>query len=173
MIASYLAEFAALSRMVKVRGACDKPFWIYKRLNNCAPSAPDSDDVLVVGEEAFLWVGWRNYSIAYYIRNGLSHAPRTFTIRLSIPNSTTYGVIIFGRTSPLKLNTSSFNGWGKTGGGIREFIPLMTLAGRCLDVKRSANFFFNITFNKVWKLLSPVHGGILRGALSSSPWEAH
>ena len=108
-----------------------------------------------------------------YIRNGLSHAPRTFTIRLSIPNSTTYGVIIFGRTSPLKLNTSSFNGWGKTGGGIREFIPLMTLARRCLDVKRSANFFFNITFNKVWKLLSPVHGGILRGALSSSPWEAH
>ena len=31
-----------------VRGACGKSFWIYKRLNNCAAPAPDSDDVLVV-----------------------------------------------------------------------------------------------------------------------------
>ena len=31
-----LPVFGVLSRMVKVRGACDKPFWIYKRLNNCA-----------------------------------------------------------------------------------------------------------------------------------------
>ena len=46
---------------MKVRGACDKPLWIYKQLNNCAapppPPAPDSDDVLVVEEEAFLCVG--------------------------------------------------------------------------------------------------------------------
>ena len=43
--------------MVKVRGACDKPFWIYKRLNNCTASGPDSDDVLVVEEEMFLCAG--------------------------------------------------------------------------------------------------------------------
>ena len=30
---SYLVVFGALSRMVKVRGACDKPFWVCKRLN--------------------------------------------------------------------------------------------------------------------------------------------
>ena len=29
---------------------------IYKRLNNCAAPAPDSDDILVVEEEAFLCV---------------------------------------------------------------------------------------------------------------------
>ena len=52
MITSYLVVFGALSRMVEVRGACDKPFW--KRLNNCAAPVPDSDDVLVVEEEAFL-----------------------------------------------------------------------------------------------------------------------
>ena len=59
-ITSYLVVFGALSRMVKVRGAYDKPFWIYKRLNNCAPPPPPpgpaSDDVLVV-EEVFLCVG--------------------------------------------------------------------------------------------------------------------
>ena len=81
MITSYLVVFGELSRMVKVRGGRDKPFWIYKRLNNCAAPAPDSDDVLVVEEEAFLCVGHakeattktsslsgagrRNYSIAY------------------------------------------------------------------------------------------------------------
>ena len=60
MITSYLVVFGALSGMVKVRGACDKPFWIYKRLNNYPPPpppAPDSDHVLVVEEEAFLCVG--------------------------------------------------------------------------------------------------------------------
>ena len=81
MTTSYLVVFGVLSRMVKVRGACDKPFWIYKRLNNCAAPAPDSDDVLVVEEEVFLCAGHakeattktsslsdterRNYSIAY------------------------------------------------------------------------------------------------------------
>ena len=40
---------------MKVRGACNKPFRIYKRLSNCAAPAPDADDVLVVEEEAFLW----------------------------------------------------------------------------------------------------------------------
>ena len=86
MRTSYVVVFRALSRMVKVRGAYDKPFWIYKRLNNCAVPAPASDDVLVVEEEVFLCVGhakeattktsslagvWgggggrRNYSIAY------------------------------------------------------------------------------------------------------------
>ena len=41
---------------MKVRGACDKPFWIYKRLNNYA--APRrSDDGLVVEEEACLMCG--------------------------------------------------------------------------------------------------------------------
>ena len=34
MITSYLVVFGALSRMVKIGGAYDKPFWIYKRLNN-------------------------------------------------------------------------------------------------------------------------------------------
>ena len=48
MITSYIVVFGALSRMVKVRGAYDKRFWIYKRLNNCAAPAPASDDVLVV-----------------------------------------------------------------------------------------------------------------------------
>ena len=52
MITSYLVVFGALSRMVKVRGACEKPFWIYKRLNNCAAPAPDSDDILVVASLA-------------------------------------------------------------------------------------------------------------------------
>ena len=41
----------------KVRGAYDKPFWIYKRLNNCAAPTSDSDDVLVVEEEVFLCAG--------------------------------------------------------------------------------------------------------------------
>ena len=66
---------------MKVRGAYDKPFWIYKRLNNCGAPAPASDDVLVVGEEVLLCAGHakeattetsslvgagrRNYSIAY------------------------------------------------------------------------------------------------------------
>ena len=57
MITSYLVVFGALSRMVKVRGACYKPFWIYKRLNNCAAPAPASDDVLVVEKEVFLCAG--------------------------------------------------------------------------------------------------------------------
>ena len=30
MITSNLVVFVVLSRMVKVRGACDKPFWIYE-----------------------------------------------------------------------------------------------------------------------------------------------
>ena len=31
MITSCLVVFGAPSRLVKVRGACDEPFWIYKR----------------------------------------------------------------------------------------------------------------------------------------------
>ena len=97
---------------MKVRGAYDKPFWIYKRLNNCAAPAPASDDVLVVEEEVFLCAGHakeattKTPSLAgagaaqlfnrLYIQNGLSHAPQTFTIRLSAPNTTRYEVIIFG-----------------------------------------------------------------------------
>ena len=81
MITSYLVVFGALSRLVKVRGAYDKSFWIYKRLNNCAAPVPASDDVLVVEEEVFLCAGcakeattktsslsctgWCNYSMAY------------------------------------------------------------------------------------------------------------
>ena len=102
---------------MKVRGAYNKPFWIYKRLNNCAapppPPAPASDDVLAVEEEVFFFV-WghaqkattKTSSLAgagaaqlfnrLYIQNGLSHAPRTFTIRLGAPNTTRYEVIIFG-----------------------------------------------------------------------------
>ena len=57
MITSYLVMFGALSRMVRVRGAYDKPLWIYKRLNNCAAPAPASDDVLVIEEEVFLCAG--------------------------------------------------------------------------------------------------------------------
>ena len=57
MITSYLVVFGALSRMVKVRGACDKPFWIYKRLDNCVAPAPGSDDVLVLKEEVIFMCG--------------------------------------------------------------------------------------------------------------------
>ena len=112
MITSYLVVFGALSRMVKVRDAYDKLFWIYKRLNNCAAPAPASDDVLVVEEEVFLCAGHakeattKTSSLAgagaeqlfnrLYIQNSLSYAPRTFTIRLSAPNTTRYEVIIFG-----------------------------------------------------------------------------
>ena len=42
---------------MKVRGACDKPFRIYKRWNNCAALAPANDDVIVVEEEVFLCAG--------------------------------------------------------------------------------------------------------------------
>ena len=112
MVTSYLVVFGAQSRMVKVRGACDRPFRIYERLNNCAAPAPDSDDVLVVEEEAFLCAGHAKEATTktsslsvtraaqlfnrLYIQNGLSHAPRTFNIRLSALNTTRYEVIIFG-----------------------------------------------------------------------------
>ena len=52
MKTSYLVVFGALSRMVKVRSACNKPFWTYKRLNNYAAPVLDSDDVLVVAAMA-------------------------------------------------------------------------------------------------------------------------
>ena len=53
MKTSYLVVFGALGRIVKIRGACDKKFGIYKRLNNCAPfPAADSDDILVVAAMA-------------------------------------------------------------------------------------------------------------------------
>ena len=42
MKVSYLVVFGALSRMVKVRGACDKPFWVYKRLNKLRHPAPEN-----------------------------------------------------------------------------------------------------------------------------------
>ena len=96
MITSYLVVFGALSRMVKVRGAYNKPFGIYKRLNNCATPAPASDDVLVVEEEVLLCAGHAKEATTktsplagaeaaqlfngLYIQNGLSHVPRTFTI---------------------------------------------------------------------------------------------
>ena len=112
MVTSYLVVFGALSRMVKVRGACDRPFWIYKRLNNYAVPTPASDDVLVEEEEVFLCAGHAKEATTnasslagagaaqifncLYIQNGLSRAPRTFTIRLNAPNTTKYEVIIFG-----------------------------------------------------------------------------
>ena len=52
MIISYLVVFGALRRMVKAQGACDKPFWIYKRLNICVAPAP-GNDVSVVEDVAF------------------------------------------------------------------------------------------------------------------------
>ena len=43
---------------MKVQGACDKPFWLlYKRLNDCASTVPDSDYVLVEEEEVFYCAG--------------------------------------------------------------------------------------------------------------------
>ena len=33
MKVSYLVVFGALSRMVKVRVACNKPFWVYMQIN--------------------------------------------------------------------------------------------------------------------------------------------
>ena len=126
MITSYLVVLGALSRMVKVRGAYDKPFWIYKRLNNCAAPTPASDDVLEVEEEVFLCAGHakdattKTSSLAgagaaqlfnrLHIQNGFSHAPLTFTIQLSAPNTTRYEVIIFGWTSPLGLGHTSSSG---------------------------------------------------------------
>ena len=72
---------------------------------------PDSNDVLVVEKEAFLCLGHAEEATTktsslsgagaaqlfyrLYIQNCLSHVPRTFTIRLSAPN-TRYEVIIFG-----------------------------------------------------------------------------
>ena len=50
---SCLIVFKALSRMVKVRGPCDKPFWINKQVNNHEAPAPDSDHVLLVEKKAF------------------------------------------------------------------------------------------------------------------------
>ena len=47
MITSYLVVFGALSRMVKVRGACVFGY-NYKRLNSCIAPTSDSDDTLVV-----------------------------------------------------------------------------------------------------------------------------
>ena len=50
---SYLLVFGAQSRMVKVRGACDKPFWVYKLLTKLRPPPRRKiDDVLVVEELA-------------------------------------------------------------------------------------------------------------------------
>ena len=84
----------------------------YKRLNNYATPTLDSDDVLVVEEEAFLCAGHAKeattktsslsgagtaqLSNRLYIQNGSSHAPRTFTIQLSAPSTTRYEVIVFG-----------------------------------------------------------------------------
>ena len=51
MITSYLV-FGALSQMVKIRGACDKPFWIYKRLDICAALEPNCDAISVVASLA-------------------------------------------------------------------------------------------------------------------------
>ena len=106
MITSYLVVFGALSRIVKFRGACDKPFRIYKWLNSCATPAPDSDDVLVVASLAcpahkiasssttktssLSSAGAAQSFNRLYIQNGLSHAPRTFTIWLSATNTTRY-----------------------------------------------------------------------------------
>ena len=97
---------------MKVQGAYDKPFWIYRRLNNCAAHAPDSDDVLVVEEEASFCAGYAKEATTktsslsstgaaqlfnrLYIQSGLSHAPRTFIVRLRDPNIMRYEVIIFG-----------------------------------------------------------------------------
>ena len=53
MKVSYLVVSGLLSRMVEVRGACDKPFWVYKRLNKLrGPPRRKSDDVVVVEELA-------------------------------------------------------------------------------------------------------------------------
>ena len=56
--------------MVKIRGACDKSFWIYKQLNKCATTALDSDDVLVVEEEAFLCVEYGHKTVITVWRGG-------------------------------------------------------------------------------------------------------
>ena len=74
---------------MKVRGAYDKLFWIYKRLNNCAAPALASDKVSVVKEEVFLCAGHAKEATTktsslsgagvtqlfngLYIQNGLSH----------------------------------------------------------------------------------------------------
>ena len=53
MKASYLIVFGTPSRMVKVRAASGKPFWTYKRLNNCVALCRESDDILVVEKVVF------------------------------------------------------------------------------------------------------------------------
>ena len=76
MITSYLVVFGSLSRMVKVRGARDKPLWIYKRLNNCAPPPPatDSDDALVISSLA--WPAHKSTSSSTTKTSSLSGAGR-------------------------------------------------------------------------------------------------
>ena len=115
----YLIVFGLLSRMVKVWGACDEPFWVYNRLNNCTAPAPHSDDVLLVASLAcpahkntssrttkmssLSGAGTAQLFNRLYIQNGLSHAPRIFTIRLGTPNTMRSEVIKFGWTSPLTM----------------------------------------------------------------------
>ena len=43
MKVSYLVVFGALSRMVKVQGACHEPFWVYSQppLNRTHPFDPE------------------------------------------------------------------------------------------------------------------------------------
>ena len=117
--------------MVKVQGVCDKPFWINKRLNNCAAPAPDSDDVLVVASLAcpthknasssrsttktssLSGTGRRNYSIAsisktaYRMHLGPSpfdSAPRTLPdMKLGIASTLT--------TTALPIMLVDIPGW--------------------------------------------------------------
>ena len=122
IITSYLVVFMALSRMVKVRSACDKPFWIYKRLDNCAAPAPASDDVLVVASLAcpahentsssttktssLASVGRHNCSIAYISKTAyrMHLGPSPFD---SAPQTLQYMKLSFLGELPLKKNSFS------------------------------------------------------------------
>ena len=57
--------------------------------------------LLTLKRHQFSGEGQRNFFNRLYTQNGLSHAPRTFTIWLSAPNTTRCETFIFGWTSPL------------------------------------------------------------------------
>ena len=95
-----------------------KLFCIYKRLNNCAAPAQGQwwrfsgrgGSLLYVGHATAATTKTSSLSDAgaaqlfsrLYMQNGVSHASRTFNIRLGDPNTMRYEVFIFGWTCPIK-----------------------------------------------------------------------
>ena len=100
---TYIVVLRAPSQLPTVCGACDKgdfgcivtSDWVGCAARARFPGARESDDVLVVKEVAYDVIAGRIF-----------HAPQTFTIQLSVPNTTGYDVFISGEL-PLWQATSS------------------------------------------------------------------